>query len=494
MSADVSRHAAAGALLRRRWVAGVLAAVLVVGATPTSGADAPESAPPRAGPDAVRLVFAELGRVENESLQRYVDAVGQRVARGAPPRGVGFRFHVVDQWTPNAFALPDGSIFVSRGILALAGNEDELANVLAHEVVHVTERHAIGRQAIADSANPFVVGMARAAYLAGFSRDQERDADLGGQTLAATTGYDPRAMSEFLRKLEYAERLQLGASRIPSFFDTHPSTAERAGTANDRGARLAFTSRPGIAHDTADYVRRLEGLAIDEDPAQGIFRGTRFLHPDLDFTIYFPDGWTPVNTAQAVGAFTPRRDARIALELAGPGEDPETAARGFLAERLKGGKARVDRSAPITIGGRPAFEAVVIVPTANGTLLAQLTFVALGGRVYVISTVATATSFAGYRGRAAATVRSLRTLEDHERQSIEVMRLRSFRAEAGETLAEASRRARNALDLQRTALANGLFTEARLREGQVLKVAVTEPYRPAAALRGDAPGVAAPGP
>lgn len=466
----------------------LLATLLAMAAPAARGQDAARSQP-RAGPEAIRLVLAELGRVENEPLQQYVDAVGQRVARAAPRRGTSFRFFVVDQWTPNAFALPDGSIFISRGILALAGSEDELANVLAHEVVHVVERHAIGRQAVAESANPFVVGMARAAYLAGFSRDQERDADDGGQALAAATGYDPRAMAEFLRKLEYAERLQLGASRIPSFFDTHPSTAERAGTAHDRGTRLAFTAQPGLARDAAEYVKRLEGLAIDEDPAQGIFRGTRFLHPDLGFTLYFPDGWTPVNTAKAVGAFTPRRDARIALELAGDGEDPEAVAHTYLGKHLGETRARIEKGAAITIGGRPAYEALASVPTAAGTLLAQLTFVPLGGRIYVLSTVASAPAFNGYRGRAAATVRSLRPLEDAERAGIQVLRLRSIRAEEGETLEEVSRRARNALDLQRTAVANGLFTEARLQKGQVLKVAVAEPYRAPAA-----PSVTAPDP
>lgn len=465
MPAPARRHGSPRSRLLVRALARAVAGALGGIALAIGGAASAQPPQPRAGPEAVRLVFAELGRVADEGLQQYVDAVGQRVARAVPGRGGGFRFYVVDQWTPNAFALPDGSIFVSRGILALAGSEDELANVLAHEVVHVRDRHAIGRQAIAESANPFVVGMARAAYLASFSRDQERDADAGGQALAAAGGYDPRSMGEFLRKLEYAERLELGASRIPTFFDTHPSTAERAGTAHDRGSRLGFTARPGIARDPADYVRRLEGLAIDEDPAQGIFRGSRFLHPDLGFTIYFPDGWMPVNTAQAVGAFPPRRDARIALELAGDGNDVEATAHAVLRQRLEGTRARLERSAPITIGGRPAFDAVVSAPSAGGALLAQLTFVALGGKIYLITAVAPAVSFASYRGRAAATVRSLRPLDEAERSGIEVMRLRSIRAEEGETLEEASRRARNALDLQRTAVANGLFTETRLRAG-----------------------------
>lgn len=464
-------------------------------ATPARAQDAAPGAaqtPPRAGPEAIKLVLAELGRVENEPLQQYVDAVGQRVARAAVRHGATYRFFVVDQWMPNAFALSDGSIFVSRGVLALASSEDELANVLAHEVVHVAERHAIGLQAVAEDANPFVIGIARATYLAGFNRDQERDADRGGQALAAASGYDPRAMAEFLRKLEYSERLELGASRIPSFFDTHPSTVERAGTTYDRGASLSFTKHPGIAGDAAEFVKRLEGLAIDDDPSQGIFRGTRFLHPDLDFTLYFPDGWTPVNTPQAVGAFTPRRDARIALELAGDGGDPEAVAHVYLNKHLPEVNATLERAASLTISGRPAYEALASVPTPAGILLAQLTFVPLGGRIYLLSTVAPAPAFGGYRGRAAATVRSLRPLKEEERSGIRVMRLCSIRAEEGESLEEISRRARNELDLQRTAVMNGLFTETRLRKGQLLKVARTEPYRSPEKLAA-APAVAPPG-
>ena len=121
-----------------------------------------------------------------------------------------------------------------------------------------TGRFGQALRPVAISFYPFVIGIARATYLAGFNRDQERDADRAGQALAAASGYDPRAMAEFLRKLEYSERLELGASRIPSFFDTHPSTVERAGTTYDRGSSLSFTKHPGIAGDAAEFVKRLE--------------------------------------------------------------------------------------------------------------------------------------------------------------------------------------------------------------------------------------------
>lgn len=473
--------------LLRRFVAFFFLVVSPLVAAP-AGADPSRDDAPRAGPDAVKMVFAEMGRVENEALQQYVDAVGQRVARAAPRVGNGYRFFVVDQWTPNAFALPDGSIFVSRGILALAGSEQELANVLAHEITHVTERHAIGRMAVADAANPFLIGFARAKYLASFSRDQEREADRGGQALAAAAGYDPSAMAAFLRKLEYVERIQLGASRLPTFFDTHPATGERAGSTYDRGEKIPFTAKPALAVDAEAYARRVEGLAIGDDPAQGVFRGTRFLHPDLDFTVAFPDGWTLVNTSQAVGAIAPRGEARIALEFAGKGDDAEAAARKYLAKHMKESHARVESSGPVTVGGRNGFEAVIAVPTQAGAVLAQLTFLPHDGTVYLISLAARGPSFSSYRGRATATVRSLRKLDPAERDSIDVLRLRLVRAEAGETLPELSRRTKNALDLQRTAVHNGLFTEGALPEGQLLRIAVSERYTPRA------PAVAAPPP
>lgn len=462
-------------------------AVLPV-AAPPAAAEPDRSDAPRAGPEAVKMVFAEMGRLENEALQQYVEAVGQRVARAAPRIGSGYRFFVVDQWTPNAFALPDGSIFVSRGILALASSEEELANVLAHEITHVTQRHAIGRMAVADSANPFLIGFARAAYLASFSRDQERDADRGGQALAAAAGYDPGAMAAFLRKLEYVERIQLGASRLPTFFDTHPATAERAGSTFDRGEKIPFSAKPGIAGDAEAYAQKLDGLPIGDDPAQGIFRGSRFLHPDLDFAVTFPDAWTLVNTARAVGAVAPRGEARIALEFAGQGDDAEAVARKYLAKEMKDSHARIGRSGPVSVAGRSAFEVEVSLPTQAGTVVALLTFLPHEGTVYLISLAARAPSFSSYRGRAAATVRSLRKLDPAERETIDVMRLRLARAEAGESLRELSRRTKNVLDLQRTAVHNGVFTVGELEEGQLVRIAVSERYVPRE------PAVAAPPP
>ena len=182
----------------------------------------------RVGEEETPLIEAELGLVQDEALTAYVRSVALRLLRHAPSRPFEYEFKIVDQSVPNAFALPGGKIYVSRGLLALVTSEDELAGVLGHEITHAAERHAAARQEYGRRLNPFSIGLLRAAKIAAYGRDQERDADRGGQLLAAQAGYDPRGIARFLRKLDAAERYEIGWSRLPSFFATHPTSPERS--------------------------------------------------------------------------------------------------------------------------------------------------------------------------------------------------------------------------------------------------------------------------
>ena len=194
---------------------------------------------------------------------------------------------MVDQWPPNAFALPGGTIYVSRGLLVLSNSEDELANVLAHEITHAAARHAAARQAVAGGVNPFAMVFTNPAYLAAYSRDQEREADRGGQQLAAAAGYDPAGMNTFLASLDNVEKLLAGASRMPGYFDTHPPTSERAASTATRAQHLDWTRQPGVTRDRDDYLRRLDRPGGGRESGRGSLRegplpapGSRFRAPD----------------------------------------------------------------------------------------------------------------------------------------------------------------------------------------------------------------------
>ncbi|HYB12390.1 MAG TPA: M48 family metalloprotease [Myxococcota bacterium] len=430
-----------------------------------------------AGQEGEAEVSRELGIYKNDALQAYVNSVGQRVARGAP-RGFDYRFRIVDQWSPNAFALPGGVIFVSRGLLALANTEDELACVLGHEITHAAARHQAAAQQTEMRLGPFSLGFARAAYMAAYQRDEERAADEGGQRLAAAAGYDPRAMAEFLKRLGGDERLMLGAQRIPGFFDTHPGTTERIASTETRGREINWTRTPAIAQNPEGYLHEIEGLVLGENPAEGIFRGSRFIHPDLDFTLTFPEGWTMVNTASAVGATSPKHDARIALEMVSEGDDPKKAAEKFLNERAVKMHTQVEEAQSIFVGELPAYQVRGRVPTTEGDVAGQLTWIAYRGRIYRISVSARSIVAPMYFGRAQSTTRSFRPLTGDERVTVLVARLRIAHAKQGETIDALSRRTGNAWDIEKTAVANGLFGPVTFSEGQPVKVSLTEPYHP----------------
>jgi predicted Zn-dependent protease len=427
----------------------------------------------RAGAEAAQEVESYLGLVKDPALEEYVSAVGRRLALHAPSGGFEYRFQIVDQEAPNAFALPGGFIFVSRGLLALVNSEDELANVLAHEIVHVASRHAAARQHIVRGV-PGLLQLFQIGNLAAYGRDQERVADRLGQGIAGLAGYDPHAMASFLRSLEFSERLRRGSSRLPSFLDTHPATGERVGDAAARASRIAWTAAPGVAPTREDFLHRLEGVVIGMSAAEGVFRGQRFVHPDLGFTLRFPDGWETENTHTAVGARARDRSAAVLLEGGGRGLSLEEAASLYLEKAMLEG-FQLARAESVTLRGALAYRAQGVVSGPGGTLQVWITWIAHGDGVYRL--IGTALS-KRHEPVFLAVARSFQPLTPELLAGVEELRLRLAPAEAGESLAVLSKRTGNRWDLQQSAVMNGMFADQPLEAGRLVKVAVAERYEP----------------
>ena len=440
-------------------------------------------------------VDAEIGLFDDPQLLAYIEAVGRRMARHSPRAGVNYSFHILDMQEPNAFALPGGYIYVSRGMLAIANSEDELANVLGHEIAHVAARHAAQRQARATGAGLLGIGgvilgaifgapgellsapqLLASGLLAAYGRDQEREADDLGQEMAVSAGVDPRGMADFLRTLENTARLRHGASRLPSFFDTHPSTPERVASATTLGESLRWRAGPGIASERGDFLRRLDGLIVGHNPAEGVFRGGHFLHADLDLSLRFPSEWTMRNARSAVGAVSERSDASITLQHQGRCADPLKAARVFLEGLAKETSFRLVKSEPLTIAGLQAFHAHVVTGGEGGSASFDITWIAHGGLIYRVAGRAPGGPFRSYQGLFRKVARSFRPLDEAERNSIQVTRMRLLAAREGETLSEVSARSQNTWDLNETAVANAVFIDSVLEAGWLVKVAVDEPY------------------
>jgi predicted Zn-dependent protease len=335
-----------------------------------------------------------------------------------------------------------------------------------------------------DPAAVATFGQAAAAgALASYSRDQEREADHYGQEYAQRADYDPSAMTAYFRTLEGLERLRTGASRYPSFFDTHPPTPERVAATSARAESLARRGGAPGGRDRAAYLRRVAGTRIGPNPEEGVFEEQRFIHLDLGVTLRFPDGWRTQNSRREVAALAPREDAVIRLELQGPGNDAEAAAAAFVnANRLP-----VHEAKAVRIGGAPAFHVLASAPYQGTALAVDLTFVAREGLIYRITGLTPGERYAAYQGVFRATAHGFRSPTDDERSGIEGLRLAIVEAKAGETLAALSERSGNRWSLRETAVANGLPAEEPLAAGELVKVAVAEAFtgsRPAASGSG----------
>ncbi len=444
------------------------------------------------------MVAAEMGLVDDPELEAYLNTVGHRLAACVPDRSFDFTFQVVDMETPNAFALPGGYVYVSRGLLMLTNSEDELANVLGHEIGHVEHRDsaqlhgaaalpglltlpgdavgAVVSPALGDAlASPFRT--AGQAYLAGYGRDQERRADAFAQTTAARAGYDPLGMHTVLQSLERDQVLRVGESRGASFFDSHPPNPQRAATTAKQAAGLRWSRGPGTSPDRAAYLRRLDGLVVGHDPAQGVFRDELFLHPVLDYTLQMPEGWTTAHARWAIGAVAPQRDAILIVGTPSPGTDPRQRAEAYLDQIDGELNILVTRAEPARFAGLPGYVVSArLGPGDTGSHL-ELAWIAHKRRIFQVTGVTAARQvdkIEAIRSSAA----TFRPLAEAQRRTIGVARLRLATARPGESLAQLGARVESAWSVEQTAVANGLAVDEVLESGRLVKVAVVEPFSP----------------
>jgi predicted Zn-dependent protease len=285
---------------------------------PAKPAEATSDMSPAALREHQRILAAYGGVYNDPRLQSLIEQTVERLVAASERPDLHYKVTMLNSQSINAFALPTGQLYVTRGLVALANDESELASVLAHEMGHVVARHAaireeqarqaalVGRVVTDVISDPEVGALALAKSklaLASFSRAQEFEADAIGIGIAARAGYDPYGAVRFLTSMEHNSELkpqQSGAidPRAPDFLSSHPATPERISNALANARQ--YTGTAAGAGDKVAYLSGIDGIVFGEDPSEGFVRGRRFLHPRLGFTFTAPDGFTLDNTAQAV--------------------------------------------------------------------------------------------------------------------------------------------------------------------------------------------------
>ncbi|MEM7480169.1 MAG: M48 family metalloprotease [Acidobacteriota bacterium] len=298
------------------------------------------------GRQADEQVSTSLGLYDDQEAQEYVSRIGLEMAAKSERPNLPWSFKVVDDPVVNAFALPGGFIYVTRGILAHMNNEAELAAVLGHEIGHVTGRHSVSRMSKAQLATLGLgIGsivepsIARAGDLLQtglgllflkYSRNDERQADDLGLRYLGRTGYDAREMIGVFEMLGAVSQAA-GGDRIPGWLATHPQP-------ENRRARIAEAVATMEASEVEGEVRQgpfydiLAGMTYGADPRQGYFEGSTFYHPEMAFRLDFPAGWKTANQRQQVVAMHPDQNAILVLRLA-PGGNSAEAERQFYSSQ-----------------------------------------------------------------------------------------------------------------------------------------------------------------
>ncbi len=430
----------------------------------------------RAGQEAAESVEAEIGLLDDPELVAYVQGIGKKLLRGLPRRDFAYRFSIVDQMEPNAFALPGGHIFISRGLMALVNSEDELACVIGHEIVHAARRHSAQQQAIVRYQKAFAPRFSRSRTLAAYGRDMEREADALGQKLAAAAGYDPMGMSTFMRRLDQRERLLIGAPRQPTFFDTHPGSRERAIATAMRSRELRWTRDPDLGDTRVRLLDRIDGMIIGDRPETGIFVDELFMHPDLDFEIRFPKGWRTQNSGRMVGATAPRGEAMIYLTADMPLGDLVELADEFALKASEEFGVRVTEKKKVRIGSIQAIRYGFEGGGIGRSIVARVTFFPFADSTWRIVGAAPAAAANRYLGQILLAARSFRPISDRSRSQIRVKRLHVVLVRPGEDVVQLGERTGNAWTPTETALMNGMLGNEVFEGGELMKILRSERF------------------
>lgn len=426
-------------------------------------------------------ILKQNPRYADEKLQAYVQQVGERVAKSSHRNQLDYQFSVVDSPDINAFALPGGYIYIHRGLLAYLNSEAELAAVLAHEIGHVTARHSVQQQS--QSSAWSILGQALAigtgvgaagdltnalgsAFVRGYGREMELEADGLGAQYLARSGYDPQAMIEVVKVLKNQEvftrdqAAKRGEAQpeggYHGLFDTHPDNDRRLQQVLGPARALA-TGQQEVNREV--FLKRLAGLPFGDSAETGVRRGRHFYHGELDFTLAFPAGWTIVNRPEALIGHSADQQAFIAMSLdANPQRLPPAE---LLRQRVGGQRLVAGIELP------QGYSAVI-----PGRAAKRVAAIELGGRTYLfVAAVRGQATLEQYDDYFINIIKGLRNLSAAERRLAEPLRIELIKAQPGQDMAGLSKGSKLPGDALGTLrLLNNLYPTGEPQPGAWLKV------------------------
>ena len=433
-------------------------------------------------------VVAQFGLYPDEKLQNFIKEKGEAMAAISHRPELDYTFRVVDSPVTNAFAVPGGYVYFTRGILAHFNNEAQFAGVLGHEIGHIAARHSAQQQSKSTLAQVgLIAGMIISPELAQmgdaaaqglgllflkFGRDAERESDRLGVEYSTKIGYDADEMADFFMTLQ---RQQEGnGAALPGFLSTHPNPGDRYNTVNQLAGEWKQKLNLTTAKVNRDsYLRMIDGLVYGEDPRQGFVENNTFYHPELKFKFPIPGGWGHMNSPQQFQMAPKDGKAMMSLSLA-PGESLEAAAQ----QVLQGYGLQPAESKKVTVNGLPAI-AIIATPQPQQqqqqqqqqNLRVLMYLIQYGGNIYNLMGVTTSTDFNAYFPLFSATMEGFATLTEPDKLKRQPERIEIKTVPQNTTLAQAFR-IFNVKDtrMEELAILNGMQLTDPVQKGMLIKV------------------------
>lgn len=446
------------------------------------------------GAESDKEITEEMGLYDNPALQEYVAAVGQRVLTGsqfndpkAPEiyRNTKFTFRIIDSPVVNAFALPGGYVYVTRGLLSHVQNEAQLAVVLGHEIAHVAARHSsqqarrsqwgqlgviagaiLGQKVLGDKmpniGQNILQGGGQAArmFLLRYSREAEHESDHHGVNYAARVGYAAGDSARFFQSLQ---RISLAEGKsLPSWQSSHPDPGDRA----QRVQQLAAAHPQADNVGEGEYLRHIEGLIVGENPREGFARNGVFYHPELRFQMPVASGWKLDNQKAAVVMAEPNGKALMGLKLAA-GARAREAAQQFAQQS----KIQVVASGDTQVNGLPATVIIGQGRTEQGTLGVWNAFIEMDGKVYSLLGYAPENAFEQMRPTFESVAAGFSPLRDQSLAAVQPARLKIVRADRSAPFASfVPTSLPPDLNAEEVAIMNQITLNDSVTEGRMIKV------------------------
>jgi len=442
----------------------------------------------RVGTETDKELRAEMGVYDDPALQQYVSDVGTRLAAVSQRPQLPWHFAVLDVADVNAFALPGGYVYITRGLLAYLDTEAEMAGVLGHEIGHVNARHsaqgytravsvaagAVLTSVLFPKAAPYAMGTAAGLNILflKYDRAQEVQSDRLGAEYTAKVGWSPKGMEGVLEALN---RLEAGTDRrgIPNWLATHPPSADRIVKVDPAVQALLASRAPAEWVENRDpYLRRIDGLMFGENPREGVVRGNTFIHPDLRFKVRFPDGWAINNGKTEVLVKAPGDEqAVMLLQLV---DKPEGSSLAAAAQKhMRDDGFELLRGDTSTVNGLPCFLGTYEATVEDvGIVRMQAAHIVLDRQMYLLGGLTPRSQFTARREAIASSIASFAPLGREEAASIRPSRLTFTAVRQGDTWAAIAQRNGGLVKPPFLAVLNGFGPDEPPPVGRRIKVVV----------------------